>query len=374
MERHKEVGESLKIVTVIGARPQFVKTAVVSRAIDKWNAAGRVPHLAEKLVHTGQHYDDNMSDVFFREMHIPEPAYHLGVAGGTHGAMTGRMLEKVEQVLMEERPDVTLVYGDTNSTLAGALAAVKLHIPVGHVEAGLRSFNRRMPEEVNRIVADRVSRWLFCPTQAAVRNLRAEGHDEAWIHDVGDVMYDAALYYGAHTEPSADTRAMIERIGPAFCLCTIHRAENTENATQLREICSAIREIGRHRGVLLPLHPRTRRQLQTLGVALEDVTVVEPVGYFDMIALLRACDAVITDSGGVQKEAYFFGKPCLTLRAETEWVELVELGANVLGGVTRDSILRAWRSLEGRAFDFGARPYGNGDAGGAIVEILAKVT
>jgi UDP-GlcNAc3NAcA epimerase len=362
----------LKIVTVVGARPQFVKAAVVSRAIERWNAAGRTPLVAEKLVHTGQHYDDNMSDVFFREMHIPAPAWHLGVGGGAHGAMTGRMLEKVEQVLMDERPDVVLVYGDTNSTLAGALAAVKLHIPVGHVEAGLRSFNRRMPEEVNRIVADSVARWLFCPTAAAVRNLRAEGHDAASIHAVGDVMYDAALFYGPRAEPAAETRALIQRLGPAFCLCTLHRAENTQDAAQLRAICSAIDAIGRERGVLLPLHPRTRKQLDTLGIRLENITVVEPVGYFDMLALLRACGTVITDSGGLQKEAFFFEKPCLTLRAETEWVELVELGVNVLGGVTRDSILGAWRSLEGRVFDFAARPYGDGDAGGAIVEALAR--
>ena len=364
----------MKIVTVVGARPQFVKAAVVSRAIDRWNAAGRAPPVTEKLVHTGQHYDDNMSDVFFRQMHIPTPAYHLGVAGGTHGEMTGRMLEKVERVLMEEQPDAVLVYGDTNSTLAGALAAVKLHIPVGHVEAGLRSFNRRMPEEMNRIVADRVARWLFCPTATAVQNLRAEGHDESWIHAVGDVMYDAALYYGASSQPSDEARATMQRVGPGFCLCTIHRAENTENAVQLQEIRCAIDDIARERAVLLPLHPRTRRQLQTLGVELRNATVVEPVGYFDMIALLRACDTVITDSGGVQKEAYFFGKPCLTLRAETEWVELVELGVNVLGGVTRDSIASAWRSLSGRTHDFSARPYGDGDAGGAIVATLTQGT
>jgi UDP-GlcNAc3NAcA epimerase len=365
-------GQALKIVTVVGARPQFVKAAVVSRAIDRWNAAARAPLLTEKLLHTGQHYDDNMSDVFFREMHIPAPAWHLGVAGGTHGAMTGRMLEKVEQVLLDERPDAVLVYGDTNSTLAGALAAVKLHIPVGHVEAGLRSFNRRMPEEVNRIVADSIAQWLFCPTLAAVQNLRTEGHDAASIHIVGDVMYDAALFYGPRAVPSAATRALMQRLDPSFCVCTLHRAENTEDAERLRAICSALDVIGRERGVLLPLHPRTRRVLDALGIVFQNVMLAEPVGYFDMLALLRACGAVITDSGGLQKEAFFFEKPCLTLRVETEWVELVELGVNVLAGVTRDSILAAWRSLEGRVFDFAARPYGKGEAGSAIVEALAR--
>jgi UDP-GlcNAc3NAcA epimerase len=231
-----------------------------------------------------------------------------------------------------------------------------------------------MPEEVNRIVADRVARWLFCPTRAAVENLRAEGHDEGWVYEVGDVMYDAALFYGPRAELSAQTRAIVQRMEPTFCLCTLHRAENTRSPGQLREICSAIDEIGRERGVLLPLHPGTRRQLETTGIVPGNVTIVDPVGYFDMLALLRACSTVITDSGGLQKEAYFFGKPCLTLRAETEWVELVRLGVNVLGGVTRDSILGAWRSLEGRAFDFGARPYGTGDAGRLIVETLARAT
>jgi UDP-GlcNAc3NAcA epimerase len=361
----------LKIVTVVGARPQFVKAAVVSRAIERWNAAGRLPALAEKLVHTGQHYDDNMSDVFFREMHIPAPAYHLGVGGGTHGAMTGRMLEQVEHVLMDEQPDAVLVYGDTNSTLAGALAAVKLHIPVGHVEAGLRSFNRRMPEEVNRIVADCVSQWLFCPTSAAVENLRAEGHAQASLHHVGDVMYDAALYYGVRAEAGGATEPLLREVGEDFCVCTIHRAETTDDGALLRDICAAVEEIAHELPVVLPLHPRTRKQLDAFGIRPSKVRLIQPVGYFEMLALLRACRAVITDSGGLQKEAYFFGKPCLTLRNETEWTELVELGVNVLGGLRRESILDAWRSLQARTFDFSSRPYGDGDAGGAIVKTLA---
>jgi UDP-GlcNAc3NAcA epimerase len=362
----------MRIVTIVGARPQFVKAAVVSRAIDAWNASARAPVMTEKIVHTGQHYDDNMSDVFFREMHIPPPAHHLGVAGGSHGAMTGRMLEKVEAVLIEEQPDVVLVYGDTNSTLAGALAAVKLHMPVGHVEAGLRSFNRRMPEEINRIVADSVSRWLFCPTATAVENLRAEGRPDGCIYDVGDVMYDAALYYGALAAPSAGSSAALADIGDRFCVCTIHRAENTDDPRQLREVCAGVETIAEEMPVLMPLHPRTRRQLDRVGIEPERIKVVEPVSYFDMLSLLRTCHAVITDSGGLQKEAFFFGKPCLTLRAETEWVELVELGVNVMGGVTRESILGAWRALQSRTFDFSARPYGHGDAGGAIVKLLGE--
>jgi UDP-GlcNAc3NAcA epimerase len=363
-----------KIVTIVGARPQFIKAAVISRAIDEQNSRGDSPALKEVLVHTGQHHDENMSDVFFREMHIPAPAYNLGVAGGTHGAMTGRMLEKIEEVLLAEKPDAVLVYGDTNSTLAGALSAVKLHIPVGHVEAGLRSLNMRMPEEINRIIADRISRWLFCPTETAVRNLRSEGLPPASILHTGDVMYDAVLFYGAIASPSPMVRRLLDELPNGFSVCTMHRAENTDQPEQLRDVLAALDEIATEIAVVLPVHPRTRKQLGAFGISWRHLRVIEPVSYFDMICLLRGCKAVLTDSGGLQKEAFFFGKPCLTLRNETEWVELVDSGVNILGGVHKESILRGWETLKSQKFDFSARPYGNGRAGQAVVSVLKRGT
>nr|BCX01986.1 MAG: UDP-N-acetyl glucosamine 2-epimerase [Bacteroidota bacterium] len=316
----------MKILSVVGARPQFIKAAAVSRALRA------SPGVREVLVHTGQHYDDNMSQVFFEELEIPEPDYHLGIGGGTHGQNTGRMLEAIEGVLLKEKPDWVLVYGDTDSTLAGALAAVKLHIPVAHVEAGLRSFNRRMPEEINRILTDHASDLLFAPTETAVQNLLREGILENRIHLVGDVMYDAALHYGVKAERKS---RILERLGlqaKGYVLATIHRAENTDDRERLRVILEALAEVHREVPVVFPVHPRTRKRAEIFGFEgyLEKVLATEPVGYLDMVMLEKNARIIATDSGGVQKEAYFYRVPCVTLRAETEWVELVELGWNQL--------------------------------------------
>jgi UDP-GlcNAc3NAcA epimerase len=342
----------LKIITIIGARPQFIKAATVSRAI-----AAR-PDISEVLVHTGQHYDTNMSAIFFEQMAIPKPKYHLGIGGGTHGAMTGRQLEKIEEVLLTEKPDLVMVYGDTNSTLAGALAAVKLHIPVAHVEAGLRSFNRRMPEEINRVLTDHVSILLFAPTETARKNLLAEGIADNKIHVVGDVMYDAALFY----MPRAVKPKWFDGLAVAageYVLCTIHRAENTDDSNRLGGILQGLADAGLP--VILPLHPRTRMKLQHLGLALpSNVHAVDPVGYLEIVWLEANCRLVATDSGGVQKEAYFHGKPCVTLRGETEWVELVEAGWNTLVDVDTRQIANL-KTINGKP-NPNQLLYGSGDS------------
>ncbi len=336
----------MKILTVIGARPQFVKAAAVSRALLKEG-------LQEIIVHTGQHYDHNMSEVFFDEMDIPRPDYNLNINDLGHGAMTGRMLEKIEAVLIEQRPDWLVVYGDTNSTLAGALAASKLHIPVAHVEAGLRSFDLKMPEEVNRILTDRISNVLFCPTDAAITNLKNEGFGNfpVDILNVGDVMLDTLLYY---REKAAGKSTIITRLGLAgvpFILATIHRAENTNDPARLTAICDAINEISRHTPVVLPLHPRTKSYLASNHIQL-NATITDPLGYFDMLSVLANCALVMTDSGGLQKESYFCEKFCVTLRDQTEWVELVTAGANVLAGASKDKIVAAVKKNTGTQVRF----------------------
>ena len=351
-----------KIVTVVGARPQFVKAAAVSRAM-----AGR-RDVEEVLLHTGQHFDYGMSDVFFEEMDIPKPRYSLGVNSLNHGALTGRMLEKIEQVLIIERPDRVLVYGDTDSTLAGALAARKLNIDVVHVEAGLRSQNMRMPEEVNRILTDRISRILCCPTDGAVANLRAEGFArfDCEIVKTGDVMLDAQIYY-SRIAPSRSS--IIARSGLSdgpYLLCTIHRAENTDDPLRLRSIVAALNRLHSETRVVLPLHPRTRKVIESLSIQL-DVTTMDPVGYFDMLELLNHSSLVLTDSGGVQKEAFFFRKPCVTLRDETEWTELVEVGANALAGADTERILTVVRAMRGHVVETGADVYGSGNAASKVV-------
>jgi UDP-GlcNAc3NAcA epimerase len=314
-----------KIVNVVGARPQLVKVAVVSRAL-------REAGLLEVLVHTGQHYDPGLSEVFFRELDIPSPDYHLGIGGGTHGENTGRMIEAIERVLLEERPDWVLVYGDTDSTLAGAIAAAKLHIPVAHVEAGLRSFNRRMPEEINRVLTDHASDLLFAPSETAVRNLLREGIDEDRIKLVGDVMYDAALYYGAKAERES---RILDRLGlkpKEYLLATVHRAENTDDPERLRAILEALALLHKEISVVFPVHPRTQKRARAFGLEkyLKQVLAVEPVGFLDMIMLEKYARLILTDSGGVQKEAYFYRVPCVIVREETEWIELVEIGWNRL--------------------------------------------
>lgn len=352
----------MHILTVVGARPQFIKAAVVSRVL-----RGR-SGVRESLVHTGQHYDANMSDVFFTELDIPRPAVHLGVGSGGHGKQTGDMLAGLERAMLDLKPDWVLVYGDTNSTLAGALAAVKLHIPVAHVEAGLRSFNRRMPEEINRVVADVVSTLLFAPTETAVKNLAAEGMTKQIVR-TGDVMYDAALFYGAQAGTRAPAEAGVAPGG--YVLCTVHRAENTDDPARLAGILDGVARVARRLPVVLPLHPRTRNILRAQGIAEpEGVRIIDPAPYLDMISLEKHAAAVLTDSGGVQKEAYFFGVPCVTMRDETEWTETVAAGWNTLVGADAARIETAViRALEGKP---AARPalYGTGRAGEEIVEAL----
>lgn len=307
-----------KVLTVVGARPQFVKASVVSRAL---TARGNV--VQETIVHTGQHFDANMSDVFFDELEIPRPHLNLGIGGGTHGQNTGRMLEAIESVILELHPDFVLVYGDTDSTLAASLCAAKLHVPVAHVEAGLRSNNRRMPEEINRVLTDHVSNLLFTPTSTATENLAREGVRMDLVHQVGDVMPDAAKFYRARARQPPG-------VGPAggFVLATIHRAENTDDSARLGSIMGALGEVAAQVPVVMPLHPRTRKCIDRLGIPLGAVQAIDPVGYLEMVWLLANCSLVVTDSGGLQKEAFFFSKPCVTTRDETEWTELVDLGWN----------------------------------------------
>ena len=354
----------IKIVTIVGARPQFVKASVVSRVIRERT------NVEEVLVHTGQHYDVNMSDVFFIEMDIRIPDYNLNVNGLSHGAMTGQMLEKIEEVLIKEKPDWVLVYGDTDSTLAGALAACKLHIKLAHVEAGLRSFNMEMPEEINRILTDRVSSVLFCPTDKAVNNLQHEGFSlfNCDIVRCGDVMYDAALYY--------QQKAVRPKLNlpNKYILCTIHRAENTDNKEKLNEIFAALEKISSDVPVIMPIHPRTRGILANNGYSFKNskICFIDPVGYFEMIWLINNSELVMTDSGGLQKEAYFFKKKCVTLRDQTEWVELIECGCNVLTGADYKKILDSVSFMMSANADFSKDLYGDGKSGLFIVQKLMQ--
>jgi UDP-GlcNAc3NAcA epimerase len=359
----------MKLVTIIGARPQFIKAAAVSRALRKNN------DLREVIVHTGQHFDNNMSSIFFQEMDIPEPDYHLEINSLSHGAMTGRMLEKIEEVLSHEKPDMVMVYGDTNSTIAGSLAARKMNIRVAHVEAGLRSFNMAMPEEINRILTDRISDILFCPTENAVRNLYEEGFKNfsCKILQVGDVMYDAALYYGAMSAQRSDIIKKLGLKSGNFVLCTIHRQENTDNQENLKSIVSALNEMNQQCPVILPLHPRTRKIMSNGNIHL-NFEPIDPVGYFEMVELLKNSKMVVTDSGGVQKEAYFFDKYCMTLREETEWVELVENGYNFIAGSDKTKILSLFHEIGNKAaITQKVNLYGNGDASQKIISNLLSL-
>lgn len=330
----------------------------------------RTAGLTEILIHTGQHYDDNMSKVFFDELQIPTPNYHLGIGSATHGAQTGRMLEALERALLEESPDWTLVYGDTNSTLAGALAAAKLNVPLAHVEAGLRSFNRRMPEEINRVITDHLSTLLFAPTATAVQNLQDERISEG-IHNVGDVMYDAVMH---HRELARSKSVILQRLGVharRYALATVHRSENTDQPERLRDIFGALQALARELTVVMPLHPRTRRALESAALApVRNLLLIEPVSYLDMLLLESEARVILTDSGGVQKEAYFFQVPCVTLRDETEWVETVHTGWNTIVGTRMDAILKA--GLEPKPGDPDSRPFGAGDASEKICEILIR--
>jgi UDP-GlcNAc3NAcA epimerase len=351
----------MKILTILGARPQFIKAGSVSREISKHK------EIEEIIVHTGQHYDANMSDIFFEEMQIPKPNYFLGIGGKSHGAMTGQMIEKIEKVVISEKPDWMMVYGDTNSTLAGAIVASKLHVKLAHIEAGLRSFNLRMPEEINRILTDRVSSVLFCPTDTAIRNLKNEGYEnlQCKIVKSGDVMQDGAIFY-----KSLSKKPNIE-INKNFILCTIHRPENTDDEVRLKSILEALNEIAMEKQVLLPLHPRTRKIIDNLKLNVSKLKVIDPVGYLEMVWLIDNCKIVMTDSGGLQKEAYFFNKQCITLRDQTEWVELVEHGVNFLVGAKKDEILNIYHNLNDftRTFDR-LNLYGAGNASSIITKNL----
>ena len=340
----------MKLLTILGARPQFIKAATVSRAIKARD------DIEEIIVHTGQHFDANMSDVFFEQLDIPRPHHNLQIAGLSHGAMTGRMIEGIETLIQQEKPDWVLVYGDTNSTLAGALAAAKLHIPVAHVEAGLRSHNPAMPEEINRVLTDRVASLLLCPTQRAENNLQLEGfpfpamstngtHAPQRIANIGDVMYDAVLFYRAR----AIEQISLDAFGLGhqnYALCTLHRQENTDDPKRLQSILSALRDIAKDLPLVLPLHPRTKHKIeqQHNASALSGVTILEPLPYLEMQRLQMSAKLMLTDSGGMQKEAYFHQVPCITLRDETEWLETVEAGWNQLVGANAELILSAWRS------------------------------
>ena len=341
----------MHVVVVVGARPQFIKAAPVSRAL-----AGH-PGIRETIVHTGQHFDPEMSETFFRELELPEPAYNLGIHGGGHSAMTGRMMEALEPIFQAEQPDAVLAYGDTNSTLAGALAASKLNIPVAHVEAGLRSFNRRMPEEINRVVTDHVSTLLYCPTSTAVENLAREGITVG-VENVGDVMYDATLHAVARTHAEVDILERLGLVDGAFGVATLHRAENTDVPEALLQRLDYLRGEARRQPIVLPLHPRTLRAVERDKLSLDGLTVVPPCGYLDMHRLLQGATVIYTDSGGLQKEAYFHRTPCVTLREETEWVETVECGWN-----------RLWRGPDYRPRSPIAE-YGDGTAGRRIASHL----
>jgi UDP-GlcNAc3NAcA epimerase len=364
---------SVRIVSIVGARPQFIKAATVSRAIAAYNQALAGATLEEKLVHTGQHYDDNMSEVFFRELEIPRPAYNLGIGSSSHGEQTGRMLERIEQVLLDEKADLVLVYGDTNSTLAGALAAAKQYIPVAHVEAGLRSFVRTMPEEINRVLTDHISDLLFCPTPTAVRNLAREGIDKG-VRYVGDVMYDSTLFYARKVTPlEQDTLRRLGIAPKSFYLATVHRAGNTDSRERLAAIFKAFDEIATEAcPIVVPLHPRTVKYIHEYGLQVGNaVKIIDPASYLEMVVLEKNAYKILTDFGGVQKEAYFLGVPCVTLRDETEWVETVEAGWNTLAGSDAHAIVTAAGAPSpGTSTDSG--PYGNGHAAAQICELLAR--
>jgi len=357
----------MNLLTVIGARPQFIKAAVLSRYIRNNPSCG----ITETLLHTGQHYDQNMSDVFFEEMDIPKPDINLHVGSGSHGKITGLMLERIEDVIFERKPDVVLVYGDTNSTLAGAFAASKLHVPVAHVEAGLRSFMMAMPEEQNRRLTDHLSTWLFCPTQTAEDNLKKEGincnnltgkpnADNKQVVITGDIMYDASLYYREKSNSKVNEKD--------FILLTIHRAENTDDTNRLSSIVKAINKLTDYK-FIFPVHPRTRKILEQHNLLFAThVKMIEPIGYLEMIAYEAACSAVLTDSGGVQKEAFFFKKPCITMRDSTEWVELVNSGWNTLTGADTDKIITTVKNLH-TPVEYPSL-YGDGNCARKICDLL----
>jgi UDP-GlcNAc3NAcA epimerase len=359
----------MKIITIIGARPQFIKAAALSNAIKQYNKENE-SQINEILVHTGQHFDSNMSQVFFDELSITEPVYNLSISGGTHGSMTGKMLIEIEKVLLAEQPDWVLIYGDTNSTLAGAIAASKLHIKVAHVEAGLRSFNMKMPEEVNRILSDKVSTLLFCPTQVAIDNLAKEGV-VAGVSNVGDVMFDVTLHYQEIAKEKIDLSTFGVKDGK-YILSTVHRAENTDSPERLTNIIKALAKISETTKVVLPLHPRTKAIISELGLSdlLGSINIIEPTSYLEMLRLEIGAQVILTDSGGVQKEAYFNLVPCVTMRDETEWVETIDLGVNELVGASYEKIISAVEVAKTKKIPELSTVYGDGEASQKIISAL----
>ncbi len=389
----------MKIMTIVGARPRFIKAAAVNRAIQTFSKRSET-RLYEKdriqgiLVHTGQHYDYLMDKIFFEELQLPTPDYHLGVGSGSHGRQTGIMLERIETVLQKEKPMVVMVYGDTNSTLAGALAAAKLNIPVAHVEAGLRSYHRAMPEEINRLLTDHLSTLLFCPTDQAVRNLLKEGIKDGrpgLVKNVGDVRYDSILYYSKMAEKKStilkDMNLCFSTLNSVraihelpvhrtlnYYLATLHRAENTDDPRVLKSILKALNEIGRNTSVILPLHPRTKKMMKVHHpFSFKNIKFIEPVSYLGMLQLEKKAKAILTDSGGIQKEAHWLKVPCFTLREETEWVETVKSGWNVLVGTGMKRIVKEVSHTERRRkYLKGDKVFGDGKASQKIVQILIR--
>lgn len=350
----------MKILTVLGARPQFIKAAPVSRVL-------RESH-EELIIHTGQHYDSNMSDIFFDELNIPKPDYYLGVGSGNHGKQTGEMMGKIEEIVLKENPDYLMVYGDTNSTLAGSLVAAKLHVPVIHIEAGLRSFNKKMPEEINRIMTDHVSAYLFSPTETGVENLKNENITKN-VYNIGDVMYDAVLYNQELAQEKSTVLQDNDLEQKGYHLITIHRAENTDDVEKMKNILDAFSQIEEIK--VWPIHPRTKHKLADYGINIDSVPglkVIDPVGYLDMLTLVSNAKKIVTDSGGVQKEAYFMKVPCVTVREQTEWVETLESEANILVGTDTAKIVEAVKKQVSPEYK---NVFGDGKAADKIVEILA---
>ena len=350
----------MKLLTIVGARPQFVKAAAFSFCLKQFD------QIEEIIVHTGQHYDANMSDVFFDQLGIPKPDYRLESGGKAHGEMTGYQLTAIEKILLEEQPDWVIVYGDTNSTLAGALAAAKIHIPIAHIEAGLRSFNMQMPEEVNRILTDRLSTLLFCPSQTALDHLNKEGYEtfDSTVEVVGDIMFDALKLFCSSLDDSKPNKI-------PFTLCTLHRAENTDDVDRLKDLCESLNTIAEELQIILPLHPRTKKCIANEGIVLNtNIRVLEPLSYLDFISYMKYSEFVISDSGGIQKEAYFLHKNCIVLREETEWTELIESKNNILTGTSKEKIIQAFKNRKSLNQDFSKPIYGNGKTAELIIKTL----
>lgn len=358
----------IKIISVAGARPQFIKTEVISRAISVHNVYRPKQKIRHIIIHTGQHYDDNMSNIFFRQLKIPRPKYNLKVGSAPQGEQTAKMLIKIEKILLSENPNIVLTYGDTNSALAAALAAVKLNIPVAHVEAGLRSYNRRMPEENNRVIIDHLSDFCFCPNRAAIKNLEIEGI-RRHVYITGDVMNDAVQYYIKHAENRSDVLRRLNLKRKKYYLATVHRPYNTDSKSNLHNIIQALSRL--ELPVIFPIHPRTRKLIfRHASLLMGKITVINSVSYFDMLVLEKQARAVLTDSGGMQKEAYILGTPCITMRSETEWTQTVTEGWNTVTGANRDRIMEAVH----KPHPSGTRKriFGNGAAGNRIIQILLR--